>query len=122
MGADRSDILKALKNVQDPELHKDLVTLGMIKDVAVTDGHVKIGIELTTPACPLKDTIKADVDREIKKLDGVETVEIEWSAKVRSTPNLQGKMPGVKNIIAVGAGKGGVGKSTISVLDRKSVG
>ena len=116
MGADKSDILNVLKNVQDPELHKDLVTLGMIKDVTVTDGHVNIGIELTTPACPLKDTIKADVDREIRKLGGVETIEIEWSAKVRATPNLQGQLPGVKNIIAVGAGKGGVGKSTISLL------
>jgi ATP-binding protein involved in chromosome partitioning len=116
MGADKSDILNALRNVQDPELHKDLVTLGMIKGIAVTGGHVKIGIELTTPACPLKDTIKADVDREVRKLDGVEEIEIEWSAQVRSTPNLQGRLPGVKNIIAVGAGKGGVGKSTISLL------
>jgi len=109
-------IREALKNVQDPELHKDLVTLNMIKDVAIDGDRVRIGIELTTPACPLKDTIRKDVERELTALEGVSTVEIDWSAQVRATPKLATQLPGVKNAIAVGAGKGGVGKSTISVL------
>jgi len=116
MGVSEADILEALRNVHDPELHKDLVTLNMVKNVSVAEGHVTIGLELTTPACPLKDTIKADVDRELKKLAGVKSVDIEWTAQVRSTPNLEAQLPGVRNTIAVGAGKGGVGKSTIALL------
>lgn len=116
MSITRERILEALRNVQEPELHKDLVTLNMIKNVAVNDGHVKLNIELTTPACPMKDQIKNDVEREVRKLAGVNQVEIEWSANVRQTPQSRMFLPGVKNAIAVGAGKGGVGKSTISVL------
>ena len=116
MSITKEQILEALKNVNDPELNKDLVTLDMIKDVAVDGGRVRVGIELTTPACPLKDTIKRDVERELKRLDGVADVAIDWSARVRSTPKLQDQLPGVKNSIAIGAGKGGVGKSTIAVL------
>ncbi|MFQ5501626.1 MAG: Mrp/NBP35 family ATP-binding protein [Phycisphaerae bacterium] len=109
-------IREALKNVQDPELHKDLVTLNMIKDVAIDGDRIRVGIELTTPACPLKDAIRKDVEHELTALDGVRAVEIDWSAQVRATPKLTTQLPGVKNAIAVGAGKGGVGKSTISVL------
>ena len=116
MTVTQDQILNALRNVQDPELHKDLVTLEMVKDIAINDGHVRVGIELTTPACPLKETIKSDVEGELKKLDGVKEVEIEWSAQVRQTPQSRMFLPGVKNSIAVGAGKGGVGKSTIAVL------
>ena len=109
-------VLDQLRTVNDPELHKDLVTLNMIKNVAVCDGLVKVHVELTTPACPLKDTIKNDVTAAVKRLDGVREVELEWSAQVRANKQTQSKLPGVKNIIAVGAGKGGVGKSTIAVL------
>ncbi len=116
MNPTRDQILAALSNVQEPELHKDLVTLNMIKDVAISDGRVKLNIELTTPACPMKDRIRGDVERELKKLDGVHQVEVEWSAQVRATPKLQSQLPGVKNTIAIGAGKGGVGTSTIAVL------
>jgi ATP-binding protein involved in chromosome partitioning len=88
----------------------------MIKNVAVCDGNVKVGVELTTPACPLKDQVRRDVESAVRRLPGVTGVEIEFSAQVRSGPMRQAILPGVKNIIAVGAGKGGVGKSTVSVL------
>lgn len=112
----RESIIEALRRVKDPELHKDLVTLNMIKDIAISDGLVRLGVELTTPACPLKDTIKADVEREVRKIAGVRAVEIAWSAQVRATAKPQSQLPGVKNIVAVGAGKGGVGKSTCAVM------
>jgi ATP-binding protein involved in chromosome partitioning len=112
----KDQVLNALRQVQDPELHKDLVTLNMIKNVAISDGRVRLGIELTTPACPLKDTIQKDVERELKRIEGVREVAIDWSAQVRATIKPPTQLPGVKNIVAVGAGKGGVGKSTIAVI------
>ncbi len=112
----RDQVLDALRRVQDPELNKDLVTLNMIKDVAISDGRVRIGVELTTPACPLKDKIQADVHREVKRIEGVREIEIDWSAQVRATVKAATQLPGVRNVVAVGAGKGGVGKSTIAVL------
>ncbi len=109
-------IREALSHVQDPELHKDLVTLNMVKDIAIDGGSVRVGIELTTPACPLKDQIGGDVEREIRRIEGVREVSIDWSAQVRQTPRLADHLPGVKNTVAIGAGKGGVGKSTIAVM------
>lgn len=115
----------ALRTVQDPDLHKDLVTLNMVKDVAVDGGHVSIGIELTTPACPMKDKIRSDIERAVHaKADAegatVESVDIEFTADVRK-PNEKirdesSPLPNVKHIIAVGAGKGGVGKSTVATM------
>jgi len=116
MSITRDQVLGALRRVQDPELHKDLVTLNMIRHVELDGSAVRVGIELTTPACPLKETIQRDVERELKGLDGVRDVRIDWSARVRATPKLAAHLPGVKNTVAVGAGKGGVGKSTIAVL------
>ncbi len=116
MSITKEQVWSALRNVQDPEIHKDLVTLSMVKHVEVANGRVTIGIELTTPACPLKDTIRNDVERELRKVGDFETLDIQWTAQVRATPNMQSQMPGVKNTIAVGAGKGGVGKSTIALL------
>jgi ATP-binding protein involved in chromosome partitioning len=116
MAVTKEKVIEALRRVHDPELHKDLVTLNMIKDVSISDGTVRIGVELTTPACPLKDQIRTDVEREVRKVSGVQSVQIDWSAQVRATPKLSAQLPGVKNTVAVGAGKGGVGKSTIAVL------
>src|SRR5689334_7933198 len=112
----KEQVIDVLRHVNDPELHKDLVTLNMIKNVTVCDGNVRVAVELTTPACPLKDQVRSDVESAVRRLPGVEKVEVEFSAQVRSGPMRQAVLPGVKNIVAVGAGKGGVGKSTVSVL------
>ncbi len=109
-------VIERLRTVNDPELHKDLVTLGMVKHVSINGGAVRVHVELTTPACPLKDRIATDVTTAVKQISGVESVELEWSAQVRSSRTPGQILPNVKNIVAVGAGKGGVGKSTAAVL------
>jgi ATP-binding protein involved in chromosome partitioning len=116
MPLDNAAALEALKKVMDPELHRDVVSLGMVKDLAVEGETVRLKVELTTPACPLKDTIGKDVDQALRAA-GAKRVEISWGAQVRSAPGVaQSQLtPGVKNIILVGAGKGGVGKSTVAV-------
>jgi ATP-binding protein involved in chromosome partitioning len=116
MPLDPQTVLDALRKVMDPELHRDLVSLGMVKDVVVEGDAVRLKIELTTPACPLKDTIGRDVKAALEGA-GFKKVEMSWGAQVRSAPGAaQGQLtPGVKNIILVGAGKGGVGKSTVAV-------
>src|SRR5262245_34126535 len=111
-------VLDALKRVIDPDLRKDIVSLGFIKNLSVDGGRVSFTIELTTPACPVKDAMKAQAIAAVSSLDGVENVEVTMSASVRSvTAPEHGRppLPGVKNVIAVGAGKGGVGKTTVSV-------
>lgn len=113
---DKDRILEALRTVDDPELHKDIVTLGMVKNVTACDGHVRVDVELTTPACPLKNQIRQEVESAVRTLDGVREVDVEFTARVRPGPMAQAALPGVKNVIAIGAGKGGVGKSTLSVL------
>lgn len=112
----KDQIIDVLRTVDDPELNRDIVSLNMVKNVAVCDGNVKVHVELTTPACPLKDKVREDVVAAVGQLTGVKHVEVEFSAQVRSSPFRQTMLPGVKNIVAVGAGKGGVGKSTLSVL------
>jgi len=110
------DVLVALKGVKDPDLNKDLVDLGMIKDVVVAAPKVSLTVELTTPACPLKDVIGKDVESAIiSKLEGIEKVDITWTSSVRaSQPTGNDLLPGVKNVLLIGSGKGGVGKSTLS--------
>src|ERR687894_2624659 len=116
MALDREQIMAALRTVRDPELFKDIVTLNMVKDVRVGGGHVHVHVELTTPACPLKDVIKKDVEAAVRRA-GAQSVNVELSANTRGTPGSERKnvLPQVKNIVAVGAGKGGVGKSTVAV-------
>ena len=109
-------VREQLRSVQDPELHRDIVTLKMVGEISIDGPTVLVHIELTTPACPLKDKIRSDVEAAIVQLEGIETVKIEWSAKVRSSRPGNATLPGIKNIVAVGAGKGGVGKSTLAVL------
>ena len=109
-------VREQLATVKDPELHRDLISLGMVKEIGIAGSTVRVHIELTTPACPLKGQIQADVEGALKQLDGVEQVKVEWSAKVRSSRGTATQLPGVKNIVAVGAGKGGVGKSTAAVF------
>jgi ATP-binding protein involved in chromosome partitioning len=108
-------VLKALATVQEPELGGDLVSRNMIKDLVIEGTKVAFTIELTTPACPLKDEIQARVETALRPV-GVEEVELAWGATVRrATPTTPQLLPGVKNIVAVASGKGGVGKSTVSV-------
>src|SRR5512146_602488 len=116
MALDDTAALDALRKVMDPELRRDLVSLGMVKDLTVEGDTVRLKVELTTPACPLKATIENDV-RVALAGAGFQRVELSWGAQVRSAPGVaQGSLtPGVKNIILVGAGKGGVGKSTVAV-------
>ncbi|MFI5258135.1 MAG: Mrp/NBP35 family ATP-binding protein [Candidatus Limnocylindrales bacterium] len=108
-------VLKALSTVQEPELGGDLVTRKMVKDLVVDGSRVAFTIELTTPACPLKDEIQARIEAALRPI-GAEAIEVGWGATVRrSTPTTPQMLPGVKNIVAVASGKGGVGKTTISV-------
>ncbi|MBF5040906.1 Mrp/NBP35 family ATP-binding protein [Aggregicoccus sp. 17bor-14] len=121
MNVSERDILAAMSKVVDPELHVDLVKAGMVQNVRVEGNTAKLKIELTTPACPMKAKIQADSEAALRGVPGLEKFEIEWGARVRSAPagmpqtGGQALLPGVKNVILVGAGKGGVGKSTVSV-------
>ena len=109
-------VLGALKTVQEPELHRDLVTLKMVKDIEVNDGDVSFTITLTTPACPLRNQIEAEARAAVEKLPGVKQVAVKFDAQVRADNRIAGKLDvPIKNIIAVGSGKGGVGKTTVSV-------
>ncbi len=117
MSVTERDVLHALSQVMDPELHIDLVKAGMVKDVRMTGNTVKLKIELTTPACPMKGKIQADAEAALKAVPDLASFDIEWGAQVRSAPMGMAKdslLPGVKNVVLVGAGKGGVGKSTVA--------
>ena len=113
-----ADVLEALRAVRDPDLHRDIVTLKFVKNLRISGGQVAFTLELTTPACPVKDQMRDQARAVVAALPGVTSVDIEMTAQVRSTSTAEmGKtaVEGVKNIIAVGAGKGGVGKTTVAV-------
>ncbi|MBX3110639.1 MAG: Mrp/NBP35 family ATP-binding protein [Fimbriimonadaceae bacterium] len=109
-------VLEALRAVQDPDLHRDIVTLGFVKDVDIQGPRVAFTVELTTPACPVKDLLKAQAEDCVLALDGVEEVAVEMSAQVRPrAAQPEDLLPNVRQVIAVASGKGGVGKSTVTV-------
>jgi ATP-binding protein involved in chromosome partitioning len=109
-------VLDALRAVREPELPGDIVTRDMVRDLVINGSAVSLTIELTTPACPLKDEIEADVQRALAPL-GVDSVAVAWGASVRRAAPVRAEqlIPGVKNVIAVASGKGGVGKTTVAV-------
>jgi len=111
------DVLNKLTTVIDPDLKKDIVSMGMIKDLELNSGNLKFTLELTTPACPFNEEIEQDVRKAIDELDGIDKFDMNVTAKVMEGRSLDAdeSMKTVKNIIAVASGKGGVGKSTVSL-------
>jgi ATP-binding protein involved in chromosome partitioning len=109
-------VIRALSTVNDPEIHRDLVTLGMIRDIAIDGGRVSFTVVLTTPACPLKHQIESECKAAVGAIPGVEAIEVLWDAQVPRDNRLTSRVDvGVRNAVAVGSGKGGVGKSTVAV-------
>ena len=115
---DRDAVLNALRVVIDPDLRRDIVSLGFVKNVAIAGSRVSATIELTTPACPVKDQMREQAIAAVRALPGVTETEVTMTSQVRSVSAPEAgrpPVPGVKNVIAVGAGKGGVGKTTVAV-------
>ena len=115
MSLNETVVRQALQAVNDPEIGKDLVALNMVGKIAINGSSVKVVINLTTPACPLKGKIQDDIEQALAKV-GVDEVDIEWGVQMAGqTHQQQSLVPGIGYVIAVGAGKGGVGKSTMAV-------
>ena len=115
-GGAEERVLGELRKVLDPDLGKDIVSLGFIRNLKIDDGAVTFDLNLTTPACPVKDQMRDEAAALVESLPGVSRVSINMTAEVKQAPRMdKGALSNVRNIVAVGSGKGGVGKSTISV-------
>ncbi len=114
MGMTVDDVLKALSTVNDPDLRKDLVTLNMVRDVTVQGNTVGFTVVLTTPACPLKEMIRQDCEKAIRQIAPEADIQIQMTSSVTTVRNNAATLQGVKNVIAIASGKGGVGKSTVT--------
>ena len=113
--ATKDQVLKVLDQVQEPDLHKGIVSLGFVKDVAICGGAVSFTIELTTPACPVRGQLESEAKALVSKIPGVEQVSVKMTSNVPSGRAPVGNvLAGVRNTIAVASGKGGVGKSTVA--------
>jgi ATP-binding protein involved in chromosome partitioning len=116
MPVTEAQVLEALRTVVDPDLHRDIVTLGFVKDLKIEGGTVSFTIELTTPACPVRELLQNQAETAVANLPEVLNVKVEMTARVREREvNPQDLLPKVKHIIAIASGKGGVGKSTVTV-------
>ncbi|MBM3801856.1 MAG: Mrp/NBP35 family ATP-binding protein [Acidimicrobiia bacterium] len=116
-GANEAAVLQALRGLRDPDLQQDVVTLGFVKDLNIASGNVSFSLELTTPACPVKDQLKAEAERLVSAVPGVQRVDVRMTFQVttKQTHQTRTLIPEVRNTIAVASGKGGVGKSTVAV-------
>src|SRR5438552_5973719 len=118
MQVEQTSVLEALKVVRDPDLQRDIVSRGFIKELKIDGGRVAFTLELTTPACPVKDQMREQARAAVLAVPGVSSVDVTMTARVREAvggDSTRSPIPGVKNVIAVGAGKGGVGKTTVAV-------
>ncbi len=114
-GITEAEVLDALRAVEDPDLHRDIVSLGFVKKVAIDGGKIAVTVELTTPACPVKERLKSECSERIRAIPGVTAADVTMTAQVRAAEKKGPVLPGVKNVLAVASGKGGVGKSTVAV-------